>query len=85
MASNLSERHWEELIAVAENGLLDRRAFLTSGAALAGGFMSYALARSAAAEMPIAYDLMIIFRDDDPGRIEKRLGENMAFEKIAAA
>jgi len=55
MASNRSKRQLEALVVVAGNGLLDRRAFFRSGAALAGGFIGYTLARSAAAE-PLADD-----------------------------
>jgi len=40
----------ERLEAVAGNGLLDRRAFLRSGTAVAGAMMGYTFVRSAAAE-----------------------------------
>src|SRR6266446_1263524 len=45
----------KDLIAVAGNGLLDRRAFLRGGAALAAVMTGYTLARSAAAA-PLADD-----------------------------
>ena len=50
MSSPLSKRPLDELVVVAGNGLLHRRAFLRGGSALAAGFMGYALARGAAAE-----------------------------------
>src|SRR5256886_164128 len=45
----------QNLVAVAGNGLLDRRAFLRGGAALAAAMTGYTLARSAAAA-PLADD-----------------------------
>jgi sulfane dehydrogenase subunit SoxC len=45
----------KNLVAVAGNGLLDRRAFLRGGAALAAAMTGYTLARSAAAA-PLADD-----------------------------
>ena len=55
MASNSSIRRLQDLEIVAGNGLLDRRAFLRGGAALAAAVTGYAVARSAAAE-PLADD-----------------------------
>ena len=45
-----SGQAWEQLEAVAGNGLLDRRAFLRGGAALAAGMTGYVLSRQAGAE-----------------------------------
>ena len=45
-----SKREREKLEVVAGNGLLDRRAFLRSGAALAGAVMGYTFVGSAAAD-----------------------------------
>ena len=45
-----SNREWEKLEVVAGNGLLDRRAFLRGGAALAGAVMGYTVVGSAAAD-----------------------------------
>src|SRR2546428_13081788 len=42
----------KNLVVVAGNGLLDRRAFLRGGAALAAAMTGYTLARSAAAAPP---------------------------------
>ena len=50
-----SKRGREELGVVAGNGLLDRRAFLRGGAALAAAMTGYTLAKPAAAE-PLADD-----------------------------
>ena len=55
MASNRSKQQSEELVVVAGNGLLDRRAFLRGGAAFAAAMTGYSLAVSAAAE-PLADD-----------------------------
>ena len=48
--TNRSKRKREKLEAVAGNGLLDRRAFFRSGAALAGAVMGYTFVGSAAAD-----------------------------------
>src|SRR5207302_2124083 len=48
--NNRSKREWEKLQANAGNGLLDRRAFLRGGAAVAGAMMGYTFVGSAAAE-----------------------------------
>src|SRR6266481_426375 len=53
--SSRSKRGREELEVVAGNGLLDRRAFLRGGAALAAAMTGYTLARPAAAA-PLADD-----------------------------
>jgi sulfane dehydrogenase subunit SoxC len=53
--SNRSKREWEKLEAIAGNGLLDRRAFLRGGAALAAAMTGYTLVEAAAAE-PLADD-----------------------------
>lgn len=50
--SNRSKREWEKLEVVAGNGLLDRRAFLRGGVALAAALTGYTLVDSAAAEPP---------------------------------
>ena len=54
-ASNRARQVLKDLEAVAGNGLLDRRAFLRSGAALAAAVTGYTVSRSAAAE-PLADD-----------------------------
>ena len=41
--------------------------------------------RLAAAEMSVADDLIVLLGENDARRIEERLGEDMAFEKVAAA
>jgi sulfane dehydrogenase subunit SoxC len=48
--SNRSGTHLDALPAVAANGLLDRRAFLRGGAALAAGMSGYALTGAVGAE-----------------------------------
>ena len=53
--SSRSKRGREELEVVAGNGLLDRRAFLRGGAALAAAMTGYTLAKPAAAE-PLSDD-----------------------------
>src|SRR2546427_9581427 len=53
METTPDKQDLERLEAVAGNGLLDRRAFLRSGTALAGAMMGYTFVRSAAAE-PLA-------------------------------
>src|SRR5260221_6519148 len=55
MAMTLDRQDSEGLEVVAGNGLLDRRAFLRSGAAVAGTVMGYTFVRSAAAA-PLADD-----------------------------
>jgi sulfane dehydrogenase subunit SoxC len=79
MASNRSKRQSEELVVVAGNGLLDRRAFLRSSAALAGGFMGYTLARSTAAE-PLADDPW----SKEAGNTVSAYGVPSRFEKSVA-
>ena len=50
MEKTLDHQTWEDLEAVAGNGLLDRRAFLRGGAAVAAAVTGYALAGPAKAE-----------------------------------
>ena len=50
METTPDKQDLERLEAVAGNGLLDRRAFLRSGTAVAGAMMGYTFVRSAAAE-----------------------------------
>lgn len=50
MPSNRSTRKWEDVEAVAGNGLLDRRAFFKGGAAFAAAMTGYALSDSVAAQ-----------------------------------
>src|SRR3989442_10884011 len=50
METTPDKQDLERLEAVAGNGLLDRRAFLRSGPAVAGAMMGYTFVRSAAAE-----------------------------------
>jgi sulfane dehydrogenase subunit SoxC len=50
MSGNRSKRRWEELEPVAGNGLLDRRLFLTGGAAFAAAMTGYTLGPSVAAQ-----------------------------------
>ena len=47
--SNRSKQEWKKLDAAAANGLLDRRAFLRGGAAMAAAMTGYAVVKSAAA------------------------------------
>ena len=79
MASDRSNRKLNDLEIVAGNGLLHRRAFLRSGAALAGGFMGYTLSRSAAAE-PLADDPW----SKEPGNTVPAYGVPSRFEKNVA-
>ena len=46
-----TKQGWQGVAVVSGNGLLDRRAFLRGGAAMAAGLSGYALAESAAAEL----------------------------------
>lgn len=55
MQIDRAKQGWEALEVVAGNGLLDRRAFLKGGAALASAMTGYTLAESTAAE-PLADD-----------------------------
>ncbi len=55
MSNDLSHTTWEAPAAVAGNGLLDRRAFLSGGAAFAAALTGYSLVKPAAAE-PLADD-----------------------------
>jgi sulfane dehydrogenase subunit SoxC len=73
-----SKRDATELEAVAGNGLLDRRAFLRGGAALAAAVTGYAVARPAAAQA---------LADDPwskvPGETVTTYGLPSRFEKVA--
>src|SRR5258706_6954308 len=55
MPRNRSKHEWKESAAVAGNGLLDRRAFLRGGAAMAAAITGYTVIKSAAGE-PLADD-----------------------------
>jgi len=74
--NNRSKREWEKLQAIAGNGLLDRRAFLRGGAAMAGAMMGYTFVGSAAAE-PLADDAW----SKAPGNIVPAYGAPSRFEK----
>ena len=74
--NNRSKREWEKLQAIARNGLLDRRAFLRGGAAIAGAMMGYTFVGSAAAE-PLADDAW----SKAPGNIVPAYGAPSRFEK----
>src|SRR5690348_15727374 len=66
----------ERLEAVAGNGLLDRRAFLRSGAAVAGTMMGYTFVRSAAAEPLLEEPWSLI-----PGSISRPYQQRSRFEE----
>ena len=66
----------EGLEAIAGNGLLDRRAFLRSGAAVAGTMMGYTFVRSAAAE-PLAEEPWSLI----PGSISRPYQQRSRFEE----
>ena len=74
--SSRSKREWEELEAVAGNGLLDRRAFLRGGAAFAAAMTGYTFVQSAAAE-PLADDPW----SKVPGNLVPAYGVPSRFEK----
>ena len=74
--NNRSKREREKLQAIAGNGLLDRRAFLRGGAAMAGAMMGYTFVGSAAAE-PLADDAW----SKAPGNIVPAYGAPSRFEK----
>src|SRR5437764_11963314 len=74
--SKRSKRESEKLQEVAGNGLLDRRAFLRGGAAIAGAMMGYTFVGSAAAE-PLADDAW----SKAPGNIVPAYGAPSRFEK----
>jgi sulfane dehydrogenase subunit SoxC len=66
----------ERLEAVAGNGLLDRRAFLRSGAAVAGTMMGYTFVRSATAE-PLAEEPWSLA----PGGVSRPYEQRSHFEE----
>jgi sulfane dehydrogenase subunit SoxC len=74
--SNRSNRDWEN--PAAGNGLLDRRAFLQGGAALAAAMTGYTLSKSAAAE-PLADDPW----SKTPGELVPAYGVPSRYEKNA--
>ena len=76
---NRAKREWKNLQAVAGNGLLDRRAFLRGGAALAAAMTGYALADPAAAA-PRADDPWSLA----PGALVPAYGVPSRFEKNVA-
>ncbi len=53
--NNQPKRKWQDIEAVAANGLLDRRAFLRGGGAFAAAITGYSITKSASAE-PLADD-----------------------------
>src|SRR5713101_6303944 len=69
----------ERLEVVAGNGLLDRRAFLRGGAAVAGAMMGYTFVRSAAAE-PLAEDPWSLV----PGGLSRPYEQRSRFEEKIA-
>jgi sulfane dehydrogenase subunit SoxC len=77
MKRDRSNRDWEK--PAARNGLLDRRAFLRGGAALAAAMTGYTLSGSAAAE-PLAEDSW----SKVPGALVPAYGVPSRFEKNAA-
>src|SRR4030095_13258539 len=77
--SNRSKRERERPEVVAGNGLLDRRAFLRSGAALAAAMTGYTLVESAAAE-PLVDDPWSV----EPGNLVPTYGVPSRFEKNVA-
>ena len=74
--SNRSKREWEKPEVVGGNGLLDRRAFLRGGAALAAAMTGYTLVESASAE-PLADDSW----SKVPGNLVPAYGVPSRFEK----
>ena len=77
--SNRSKRERENFEVVAGNGLLDRRAFLRGGAALAGAMMGYTFVESAGAE-PLVDDAW----SREPGVLVPAYGVPSRFEKKVA-
>src|SRR4029434_7482905 len=77
--SNRLKRERERPEVVAGNGLLDRRAFLRSGAALAAAMTGYTLVDSAAAE-PLVDDPWSV----EPGTLVPTYGVPSRFEKNVA-
>jgi len=86
LPTNRSRGELEKLEVVAENGLLDRRAFLRGGAALAAAMTGYTLARSAAAE-PLADDPWsrvqgnLVTDYGAPSRFEKKVARTLSNPK----
>jgi sulfane dehydrogenase subunit SoxC len=81
-----SNREWEKLEVVAGNGLLDRRAFLRGGAALAGAVMGYTVVGSAAAdplqEQPWSLEPGAISPSyEKPSRFEEKVARTLSNPK----
>jgi sulfane dehydrogenase subunit SoxC len=81
-----SNREWEKLEVVAGNGLLDRRAFFRSGAALAGAVMGYTVVGSAAAdplpEQPWSLEPGAISPSyEKPSRFEEKVARTLSNPK----
>jgi sulfane dehydrogenase subunit SoxC len=79
MPSNRPKRRWVEPAAVAGNGLLDRRAFLRGGAALAAAMTGYTVTKTAAAE-PLADDPWSLV----PGAVTRPYEQRSRFEEKVA-
>ena len=77
--SNRSKREWKKLEAVAGNGLLDRRAFLRGGAALAAAMTGYTL-EDRPPPQPLADDPWSTV----PGNLVPAYGVPSRFEKSVA-
>jgi sulfane dehydrogenase subunit SoxC len=79
-------REWMEPAVVAGNGLLDRRAFLRSGAAMAAAMTGYAVAKSAAAE-PLTHDPWTLVPGaitppyEQPSRFEQKIARTLTNPK----
>ena len=67
---------WMEPVAVAGNGLLDRRAFLRGGAAFAAAVTGYTVTKSAAAE-PLVNDAWSLV----PGAVTRPYEQRSRFEE----
>ena len=81
-----SNREWEKLEVVAGNGLLDRRAFLRGGAALAAAVMGYTVVGSAAAdplqEQPWSLEPGAISPSyEKPSRFEEKVARTLSNPK----
>src|SRR6266571_5038318 len=74
-----SKQEWKNPEVVAGNGLLDRRAFLRSGAAVAGAMMGYTFVESAAAA-PLVDDPWSLV----PGAISPSYQQRSRFEEKVA-
>ena len=83
MARHLSRQQGETPVAVAGNGLLDRRAFLKGGAAFAAAITGYTLVDSAAA-VPLADDPWsrvagnLVTDYGVPSRFEKKVARTLS-------